>query len=315
MVRKATARRDGSGEADAGDGGPDEPARRPRAGSGGRWWVWVGRAILWAFLLVVIANGIWMPIRDGLAQPPQQNEDSTDDEPTFPTTAASAFAARFADAYLNAGGDSPDDRAEALSEFVPEGEADSFDLSNTSLTGDNVEVIAVDAKDDHNAVVTLSAHINGEPMSLDVPVYAEDATSLVVSGQPALLAAPDKAELPDPSQTDTDSEAREELEPFLTDFFEAYAQTPEHLSRYTEQGANITELPGGSLEFANLDELTVPAGDDGEVRETTASVVWRLAGSEDEPATLTQNYQVDVVRTDNEWYVRDIQGAPPGFGD
>src|SRR4051794_5408854 len=30
-------------------------------GSGGRWWIYVGRVILWAFLIVVLVNGVRAP--------------------------------------------------------------------------------------------------------------------------------------------------------------------------------------------------------------------------------------------------------------
>ena len=46
-------------------------ARRHWSGSGGRWWVWVGRLILWAFILVVIVNGIRAPFQRFSSSPPK----------------------------------------------------------------------------------------------------------------------------------------------------------------------------------------------------------------------------------------------------
>ncbi|MDA2809440.1 conjugal transfer protein [Nocardiopsis sp. RSe5-2] len=322
MARRSTARSGGTPEAaDAADdvrGGAGR-LRRPRAGSGGRWWVWVGRAVLWAFIIVVLFNGVWHPLREGIATP--SDDGGSQEEPQeaqFPEAAAGAFAGRFAEHYLNAPEDGAEaDRAAALAAFVPEGDADEFNVPAGSLTGSEIQVVTVTPEDDNNAVVTLSAQVNGEPMSLDVPVYAEDATSLVVSGPPALLAAPDKAELPEASGVEADSDAREELEPVLTSFFEAYAETPEHLTRYVENGASVARLPQGSLEFGQLDDVVVPArtdvGED-DVRQATATVEWRIPGGGGEAASLTQSYRITVVRTDGEWYVRDLQGAPQSFG-
>ncbi|MFC7326779.1 conjugal transfer protein [Marinactinospora rubrisoli] len=292
--------------------------RRPRAGAGGRWWVWVGRAFLWAFILVVLFNGVWQPLRSGLAQPdPREPEPA--DTVDFPQTAAAAFAVRFAEVYLNSAPGGGNERADALAAFLPEGRATSLNITGGELTGDNIEVIAVDAQDDNNAVVTLSADVNGQPVSLDVPVYAEDGgAALVVSGQPALLAAPGRAQLPEAPGVESDVDARDELEPILEGFFEAYAQTPEHLSRYLEPDAEVAALPAGTVEFADLRDLTVPSAagaGSADTRQVRATVVWRLAGGEnaDNAAELAQSYQLTVVREGENWYVRDIHGAPNSF--
>ncbi|RNL82545.1 conjugal transfer protein [Halostreptopolyspora alba] len=331
MFGRSSARRGASQEEavaadfddyDPGDA-PRSPRRgRPRAGSGGRWWVWVARAVLWAFIIVVMFNGVWWPLRGGLAQP-SEKESTEDPGPQFPTTAASAFAVRFASVYLNGeetAGDGERDRAEVLAEFVPEGEASAFDNVGTGLTGENIEVATIDVEDDQNAVVTLSVDINDEPMSLDVPVYADDNAALVVSGEPALLAAPSTAELPSGESVENDTEVRDELRANLEGFFEAYAETPDHLTRYVEPGASVTELPEDTVAFQEIDNVVVPVGSgDGEdVREATATVVWRLSGAEadtDTAADVRQSYELTVVKDGGNWYVRDIRGAPQSFSD
>ncbi|MFC3997125.1 conjugal transfer protein [Nocardiopsis sediminis] len=299
---------------------PPDPApkrsRRPRSGAGGRWWVWVGRAVLWAFIIVVLFNGIWMPLRDGIAQP-TDDRPAAEEEPAFPESAAAAFATRFAETYLNTAEGEGQDRADSLAAFVPEGRATAFNVDG-SLTGRDISLVTVDVRDDNNAVVTLTADVNGQPMSLDVPVYADGPSSLVVSGQPALLAAPGRAELPGTASVENDTDARDELTPRLEGFFGAYAEDPDYLSSFLEPGAGISPLPEGTLEFAELDELTVPvraAGED-DVRQAMATVVWRLSGGdEDSRADLTQSYLLTVVKDGENWYVRDIQGAPQSFGE
>src|SRR5690606_38145115 len=126
--------------------------RRPRAGAGGRWWVWVGRAVLWAFIIVVLFNGLWLPLRENFF-PRAAQEPVVDDTVDFPETAAASLAVRFAEVYLNADPDRAGERAEALAEFVPEGRATAFDLPGAHLSATGVEALVVDVRDEHNAPV------------------------------------------------------------------------------------------------------------------------------------------------------------------
>lgn len=314
----AKASRRGTAARDREDDGVelDAPrARRPRAGSGGRWWVGVGRAILWAFLLVVIFNGIYFPLRGGFALPETSEEPEQSEGAAYPETAAAAFGLRFADAYLDTA--DPEARLTDLAAFVPEGEAAALDVPADSLAGKNLAVVAVHVEDDHNAVVVVRADVNDEPMRLDVPVYA-DGEALVVSGSPALLAAPAQATLPEASSYETDAEAEEQLTEVLSGFFEAYAGEPAHLERYVEPGVTIAPLPQNSLRFGELSDVTVPTrasnGND-DVRQVAATIEWAVPASNGtDTGQMRQNYLVTVVNSGNEWHVRDIQGAPHSFG-
>ncbi|WP_159941840.1 MULTISPECIES: conjugal transfer protein [unclassified Nocardiopsis] len=310
--RRGTAARD---REDAATESGVPRARRLSAGAGGRWWVGVGRAVLWAFILVVVFNGIWFPLRGGLALPGPDQQPEQAEDTAYPETAAAAFGLRFADAYL--GTADPEARLSDLAAFVPEGEAAALDVPADSLTGENLTVVAVDVQDEHNALVVVRADVNGEPMRLDVPVYA-DGDALVVSGRPALLAAPTRASLPEGASFETDPRAEEQLGEVLSGFFEAYAGEPAHLERYVEPGTTIAPLPENSLEFGELSDITVPTrasnGND-DVRQVAATVRWNLPAPEDADAgQLTQNYLVTVVNSGTEWHVRDIQGAPHSFG-
>ncbi|MGW5879232.1 conjugal transfer protein [Nocardiopsis terrae] len=316
--RRDTAVRDRADDTDRELDAP--PPRRPRAGAGGRWWVGVGRVLLWAFVIVVIFNGIWFPIRNGFSLPTSAAEPETAETVDFPETAAAAFALRFAETYLDTS--DPEARQAALAAFVPEGEAGRLNVPADSLTGDNLTVVAVDVSDEYNALVVVRADVNGETMSLQVPVYS-DGDSLVLSGRPALLAEPALAELPAGSSFEEDPQVADQLWEVLPGFFEAYAQEPGHLDRYVEPGAAIAPLPANSLEFHELSDLTVPSqsstGDD-DVRQVATTVVWSLpsADSDDgagETGQVVQNYLVTIVDSGNEWYVRDIQGAPHSFGE
>ncbi|WP_433698426.1 conjugal transfer protein [Nocardiopsis sp. CA-288880] len=310
--RRGTAVRDREGD----EMEFDAPrTRRPRAGSGGRWWVGVGRAVLWAFIIVVVFNGIWFPLRGGFALPTASEEPEQAEEPVYPETAAAAFGLRFADAYLDTA--DTEARLSALAAFVPEGEAAGLEVPADSLTGDNLTVVAVDVHDDHNASIIVRADVNGEPMRLDVPVYA-DGDSLVVAGAPAFLAPPSRASLPEDASFETDPQAAEQLTEVLPGFFEAYAGEPAHLERYVEPGVTIAPLPENSLEFVELSDMAVPSqspnGDD-DVRQVAATVTWSVPAPDGaEAGQVTQNYLVTVVDSGSEWHVRDIQGAPRSFG-
>lgn len=328
MARRPTGRSGAAGPVSADDGGWDGDSsgrrpRRPRAGTGGRWWVWIGRAVLWAFILVVTVNGIWLPLRDGFPRPDAQESPRPQAAQSFPETAAAAFALRFTEIYLDSETDGTE-RAEALAGFLPEGEATAFNLDGAAeLAATDIHVLGVDPQDDHYAVVSVAALVNDRPMGLDVPVYTGDGTAFVVSGEPALLAAPETAALPEPPAVDTDPEAREQLEDDLQLFFKHYAEAPELLGGLVENGGEIAPLPEDTLEFVRLDDILVPepaagteaAADTEDVRRVQAVVVWRLAdGDADDPTELTQSYQVTVVADGTSWRVRDIQGAPRSFG-
>src|SRR5262245_56112622 len=88
-----------------GGNGRGKPVRRGGRwrGSGGRWWVWVGRAILWAFIIVVLVNGIQAPFERFTAEPRQgaTAAPKQDAKAQFPAAAASAYALQFANIYLN----------------------------------------------------------------------------------------------------------------------------------------------------------------------------------------------------------------------
>lgn len=312
--RDARDRVDEVGEADLEAPRP----RRPRAWAGGRWWVGVGRVVLWTFILVVIFNGIWIPLRGGFALPTATSEPEEPAETSgYPETASAAFALRFADTYLNV--EDGEARMGELAAFVPEDEVSGFTLPSESLSGENLTVVAVDVQDEHNAVVVVRADVNGEGMRLDVPVYAEEDDSLVVSGRPAMLAEPTQAALPEDSSFDTDEQAESQLWEVLPGFFEAYAEEPGHLNRYLEEDDTLAPLPEDSLQFGELSDITVPSesssGDD-DVRQIVAAVQWEVPAPDGtEPGQLDQDYLVTVVSSGAEWHVRDIQGASHSFGE
>lgn len=290
-----------------------------RRGTGGRWRVYAGRTALWTVIVIVGANGIFrlaepfLPSPDpAQAQPQDQQEEGTD----FPDDAAASFAASFAEVYLQPVTEDEETETEAgatLADFVPEESVRQYVLPE-AVTGSGVRIVQVQATDDQNGLVTLSAQVNSEPMHLQVPIHADaSGAALVVSGPPALLPAPAQATLPEQDEQDTDSQARDAMEPVVSGFLGAYAETPEHLSRYVEPGAQVAALPDEAFTFVSLDDLAVPQGTAGEPRSVRATVTWQVAEGTDTD-TLVQRYDLTMVESSGAWYVRDIQGTAPTSG-
>ncbi|WP_242900974.1 conjugal transfer protein [Actinomadura terrae] len=273
-------------------------------GSGGRWWVWVGRAILWAVILVILVNGIRAPFERFTA-----DETTTPSAPKpgknaqFPTSAAGAFALQFASVYLNFDQKYAASREAQLRPFLPDGADAQFGWNRVGgLQVQSVQVAGVDARDAHNATVTLLARSQDKWLRLAVPVYAENAGSLVVSARPALLPPPTKAQLPQDRVQDRDTALEAELQPFLGTFFQNYASSNQSaLSRFSD-GTTITGL-ASTVTFVQVKEVVAPKGPAGE-RTVTATVVWQLTGG----GELEQSYQL-IMKKGTTWLVRDIRGT------
>lgn len=289
------------------DDGPRAPKKK-WGGGGGRWWVWVGRALLWAFVLVVVVNGIRAPFERFTAPstPATREEDAG---PRFPQTQASAYALQFAQVYLNYDESSSGGRQEELAHFLPEGADAQFGWDGLGqLSAQHVEVLSVDVKSENDAVVNLVAKVGSRWVTLAVPVYTRDG-AFVVSGQPALLEAPKKAQLPQEGGTEHDEELEARLKTDLTGFFQAYGNSDEvNLRRFTDNGA-ITGLEAAAT-LGSIEEVNAPPGDSDE-RTVTATVKWKVPPTQSRgtEGVLTQTYELVVVRKSDQWNVRSIRGA------
>jgi len=299
---------------------------RPRqsrswSGGGGRWLVWALRAVLWAVLLIIGYRGITAIIfnetpasRSGGA--PAAGSGSSE----FPATLAEAYAVQFGAVYLNFSTATANQRAQQLAAYLPSSLSSAdpqlgWDGSG-SLKLDSEQVAGINVQDGTHAIVTLLASVNGQPMELGVPVYAANG-GMVVSGEPAWLAAPPQATPPSPAAATQDPAAQSALSAQLPPFFQAYASGDSTtLNRFLAPGASVSGL-GGALSFAGISNLTVPAG--GATRQITATVVWQLSGAGgNSPGKLEMTYDMTVIDTGGKWYVRDIaasvQGTPQTGG-
>lgn len=294
------------------------PLRRARgSGAGGRWWIWLGRAVLWAFIVVIAVNGGRAAFVSFTQQPPPERPATGGGQ--FPTRAAAAYAQQFADVYLNYDEASAGTRADRLVSYLAEGADPQLGWNGAgTLRLEAAHVAGVDVRDEKHAVVDLAVLVNDDWMRLAVPVFAS-GEAMAVSGQPALLPPPPKATLPATSGTaEVDAAATKELERQLPGFFKAYASSDDaDLERYLDQGVSVPGL-SGTVRFASLREVIVPPG--GQHRKITATVLWNVPSSErsgrsqgqrnNAPAgELEQTYELTVTKQNGNWYVQGIRGS------
>jgi hypothetical protein len=311
---------------------PARPARlrrQPRQGAGGRWLVWTGRAVIWAVLIIVGFRGV-----ESIAASARQPGSGTAGggagaaDSGFPTTLAEAFALQFGDVYLNFSPATAGLRAADLTPFIPVGSNSQFGwngVGSQQLVSE--QVASVSASSAQQATVTLLARVNSGLIELGVPVYYARG-GLVVSAEPALLPAPDRASPPPAPRTASDPAARAALTAQLPGFFRAYASGDQQaLARFLAPGASVTGL-GGAVTFGSVTGMEVPAG--GATRRIAVSVTWDLpappaaqrpaargrarqsASSGSTPTVsapapgLQMTYQMTVVRQRGAWYVQAI---------
>jgi Conjugative transposon protein TcpC len=294
------------GKGRRGSGGGGGGGRGGWGGSGGRWLVYVGRVILWAFLIVVLVNGIRAPFERFTAKPTTPAAPTTG-KPVFPSEQASAYALSFADVYLNYDSATAADRQKQLAQFIAPGVDPQLGWDNNGKSVlRSAHVASVEAQDANQAIVTLLAQANGKLFQLAVPVYAKDG-AFAISGRPATLPAPPRAALPTANE-DRDSAVETELQEPLAGFFKAYASgDAASLQRYSDPP--VTGL-GNAFAFSALKEIIAPRGD-ANSRTVNATVIWQVAPVQNKASggSLEQTYQLSMAKKDGNWYVTDIRGS------
>jgi hypothetical protein len=287
---------------------PVQKQRRGRGwgGSGGRWWIYVGRVILWAFLIVVLVNGVRAPFERFMARPAPENK-SGSGQPRFPSAAASSYALAFTDVYLNYDRATAPERQRQLGQFLaPEIDPQlGWDGGGRSVL-QSAQVSSVDPDDVNHAIVTVLVRANGRSFQLAVPVYAKDG-AMAISGRPAILAPPPKASVPAVDQ-DRDSALESGLAEPLAGFFRAYAGGDvAALQRYSDPP--VTGL-GGAVTFGQVKDIIAPQGPP-DSRTVNATVVWQVPPAQPKTSgsMLEQTYRLTMVKKDGNWYVTSISGS------
>jgi hypothetical protein len=291
--------------------GSSRPASSRWRGSGGRWLIWIGRAVAWAVILLIGYRGI-LAIIDGRAAQTSVGPPAAASSPQFPVAMAEAYAMQFGDVYLNFSPAGAARRSRDLAGFLPPGADPQLGWNGVGTQHLIAEQVAgVSVTGSHSAVVTLLAQLgSGRMIELGVPVYAANG-GMVISGNPALLPAPPKAAPPAPPQG-SDQATAAALRSQLPAFFEAFASGDRTtLARFTLPGTQITGLKG-AVSFGGIDSVYVPTG--GSRRPISVTVTWQLpasgpargAGSGTIPASVQMTYQMAVVRQHGSWDVASI---------
>jgi len=328
MARRALLER--SAELTADD---EVPPRQPHSvridqasshwpGAGGRWLIWVARAILWAVLLLIGYRGVLAIFQGQAARTEAGSSQLPSGSTPFPVTSAEAYALDFGDVYLNFSPATSAARSRDLAAFLPPGVsgAAGWNGSGTQqLLDEHVAAVSVTGR--HTAVVTLLAQLSsGRLIELGVPVYA-NAGRMSVPDLPSWLSGPGKATPPAATQT-SDQATEAALQAQLPAFFRAYASGDQGtLARFAAPGAHLTGLHN-NVRFGGIDSVYAPAG--GSTRQVSVTVTWQLPTSAvassgavgGAPATLQMTYQMTVVRQDGSWDIRSIgastQALPSG---
>jgi hypothetical protein len=274
------------------------------------------RALVWAVLLIIGARGvIAIALNQRTPAPaPASTAGSTGPVHSFPSTLAEAYALQFASVYLNFSQATASQRAQQLSDFLPNGSDPQLGWNRAgSLELNSAQVAGIDVRDGQHAVVTILARVNGQLMELGVPIYTASSGGMVVSGQPAWLPAPSRVSPPVPAATNSDPTATNALSSQLPAFFQAYAGgDAATMARFLARGATVAGL-GGAVTFSSIAALNVPAG--GDTRQITVSVVWQLPGPKGAaPAQLPMTYDMTVVSQNANWYVKSIRASTQSAG-
>ncbi len=300
-----------------------EQARARWRGAGGRWLVWVARAIAWAVLILIGYRGV-LAIVQGQRTAAPAGSPAAASPAQFPATLAEAYAQQFATVYLTFSPATAAQRGRELARFLPLGADPQLGWNGAGVQHmQSEQVVGITVTGRHTAIVTLLAQLgNGRMIELGVPIYAARG-GMTVSGHPALLAGPARV-APPSAQLTSDQAAETALQSQLPAFFQAYASGDRTtLARFAAPGAHIAGL-GGAVTFAAIDNVYAPPG--GSRRRISVTVTWDLsaapsaqsasAGIASAPSALQMTYAVTVVRQAASWDVQSIgasalsQGPP-----
>jgi Conjugative transposon protein TcpC len=272
---------------------------------------------VWAVLLIIGYRGVMAIVlnetpssRSGAPATPAAGANSQ-----FPATLAEAYAMQFGAVYLNFDPATADQRASELAQYVPGNLSSSDPELGWNGSGDlklqSEQVAGIAVRDAKNAVVTLLANVNGRSMELGVPIYTSGG-AMVVSGEPAWLAAPAQAAPPSSGGApSSDPAAENALMAQLPAFFQAYASgNAATLNRFLAQGASVSGL-GGALTYSAISNLYVPPG--GDTRHIVVTVVWQLGGQAGAAGgKLEMTYDMTVIDQSGKWFVQAIQASTQG---
>lgn len=296
---------------------PDsEPQRRRfRLGRdrlrGGRWTVWVTRLLVWTVLGLAALGALRLLIEPPLDQVVDQAVSARlAGDGDVPTDEAAALAERLAVDYFTHHPDQADGSDRWDQHLAEDARIDGWD-GDQPVTVDHVSAVAVDNRGDGQLIATVAAllEIGDEPAEwrhLAVPIAADRADRLTVAGSPTLTAPPTRAAVDPRERPDTDTQLTNQLAGDIEEFFSAYGRGAQPaVDAFTATDTDLAALPE-QAQLVEVTQLAVHDGD-GAQRTAAATVEWRLTDEDtDAPVTVTQRYDLAVVRDDGRWLVTDL---------
>lgn len=295
-----------------------KPSSPGKGMAGGRWKIKALRVAIYSLVGLLLLGGlknIVAPSKGPDAQAITEAVRANIGDNGFPTDAAEGFAVRFASIYLDTDPNTQEDRLNRLAVFSPDAADGSWgwtgSVGKQSIIAGPVVASKPVLKDKNFATVTVTAQVTSKAwVYLAVPVYASNTGNLVVSGPPAFVAPPARADSPGDDAITTRDDALEQTlgTALMPGFFKAWAASNSvELDRYTAKDATQAARNGlaGAMTLDKVGEITMPR--DGEnTRVGEVEVTWNIKGA----GTYIQNYVVTVTKDASaKWSVKDITGG------
>jgi hypothetical protein len=220
---------------------------------------WLGRAVLWLLVLVLLLRGIASVLEP--RGPAMVTVASQPAGPSWSDDEVRAFAADFARAYLTYSASDPEASALAIRAFMiwrldRAGVRRGCAARSARVGG------ARDPPRRLECTGTVAAAVTGGTRYLTVPAARDARGGLVVSDLPSLAAAPSLASVPAPASESLPTGGRGPIEDVVSRFLRAYlAGDVGELSFFTPSGARIGALCSDELvDVTSLALLTPPQG-------------------------------------------------------
>lgn len=257
----------------------------------------VGRVALWALVGLLLLRGV-----SGVLSEPRQDSSPAAGRSAAADPATTAFAVRFARAYLT------DASPQVLAPYLAPG-APAPALAGTGAVAqvEQAEVAAVRDLGDSQAIVTVACELDdARTLYLAVPIVRASAAEVAALGVPALVAGPAVAgasvEPPRPV-AGPDAEA---IAGLVRRFLPAYlsAASPGDLAYLLAPDARVTP-PGSGFELVAVASVKQVGSGEGGRRTAIATARVRDTAT---GAVVPLAYRLRLVRQDR-WYVARVEGA------
>lgn len=228
-------------------------------------------------------------------------------EPVVPT-GVGGFAELFVSTYLGAGSGGED-----VLRLYMDGPTDLAGVEDGSLRASGAATVAVEDLGPRYWAVTVAAQVfertdNGE-LSAGVRHYqvgvAERRDALVATGLPALVAAPERAEVPELTGPSLGPpETGDPVAATVASFLAALLAGRGEVARYAAPGAELVAVD--PVPFVEVRLQRVAVGGGGSVRQVRAEVEAIAASGRRERL----HYALELTERDRRWEVAAVGGAP-----